>query len=152
MASGVMDKSPDAFRTISEVADDLDVPQHVLRFWETRFTQIKPMKRSGGRRYYRPEDVTLLRGIRQRKSSKAKKPAAENRRSLKRAQSFCAFVDATATLAEDDYDEFDETMRETMGVVLDIRRNIEYTEIEGEYSHVGYAVRLSSYPFCSTRY
>lgn len=59
-----MDKAPDAFRTISEVADDLDVPQHVLRFWETRFTQIKPMKRSGGRRYYRPDDVNLLRGIR----------------------------------------------------------------------------------------
>ncbi len=59
-----MDKAPDAFRTISEVADDLDVPQHVLRFWETRFSQIKPMKRSGGRRYYRPDDVDLLRGIR----------------------------------------------------------------------------------------
>ena len=59
-----MDKSPDAFRTISEVADDLDIPQHVLRFWETRFTQIKPMKRSGGRRYYRPDDVDLLKGIR----------------------------------------------------------------------------------------
>ena len=59
-----MDKAPDAFRTISEVAEDLDIPQHVLRFWETRFTQIKPMKRSGGRRYYRPDDVDLLRGIR----------------------------------------------------------------------------------------
>jgi DNA-binding transcriptional MerR regulator len=59
-----LDKSPDAFRTISEVADDLDIPQHVLRFWETRFTQIKPMKRSGGRRYYRPDDVDLLKGIR----------------------------------------------------------------------------------------
>ncbi|MGB3274143.1 MAG: MerR family transcriptional regulator [Xanthobacteraceae bacterium] len=59
-----MDKAPDAFRTISEVADDLDVPQHVLRFWETRFAQIRPMKRSGGRRYYRPDDVDLLRGIR----------------------------------------------------------------------------------------
>ena len=59
-----MDKAPDAFRTISEVADELDVPQHVLRFWETRFSQIKPMKRSGGRRYYRPDDVDLLRGIR----------------------------------------------------------------------------------------
>src|ERR671917_2944450 len=57
-------KAPDAFRTISEVADDLDLPQHVLRFWETRFNQIKPMKRGGGRRYYRPEDVELLRGIR----------------------------------------------------------------------------------------
>src|SRR5688500_14300881 len=57
-------KAPDAFRTISEVAADLDLPQHVLRFWETRFTQIKPMKRGGGRRYYRPEDIDLLRGIR----------------------------------------------------------------------------------------
>ena len=59
-----MSKSPDAFRTISEVAEDLDLPQHVLRFWETRFAQIKPMKRGGGRRYYRPDDVDLLRGIR----------------------------------------------------------------------------------------
>jgi DNA-binding transcriptional MerR regulator len=59
-----LEKAPDAFRTISEVADELDIPQHVLRFWETRFTQIKPMKRSGGRRYYRPDDVDLLRGIR----------------------------------------------------------------------------------------
>jgi DNA-binding transcriptional MerR regulator len=59
-----VDKAPDAFRTISEVADDLDVPQHVLRFWESRFPQIKPMKRAGGRRYYRPDDVDLLRGIR----------------------------------------------------------------------------------------
>jgi DNA-binding transcriptional MerR regulator len=59
-----LDKAPDAFRTISEVADELQVPQHVLRFWETRFSQIKPMKRGGGRRYYRPDDVDLLRGIR----------------------------------------------------------------------------------------
>lgn len=58
-----MDKSPDAFRTISEVAEDLDLPQHVLRFWETRFNHIKPMKRGGGRRYYRPQDVDLIKGI-----------------------------------------------------------------------------------------
>jgi DNA-binding transcriptional MerR regulator len=57
-------KSPEAFRTISEVSDDLDVPQHVLRFWESRFAQVRPVKRAGGRRYYRPEDVDLLRGIR----------------------------------------------------------------------------------------
>jgi DNA-binding transcriptional MerR regulator len=57
-------KAPEAFRTISEVAGDLELPQHVLRFWETRFAQIRPMKRGGGRRYYRPEDVDLLRGIR----------------------------------------------------------------------------------------
>ena len=59
-----MAKSPDAFKTISEVADELKLPQHVLRFWETRFSQIKPMKRGGGRRYYRPDDLSLLRGIR----------------------------------------------------------------------------------------
>jgi DNA-binding transcriptional MerR regulator len=60
----VVDKAPDAYRTISEVADDLDLPQHVLRFWETRFSQIRPLKRGGGRRYYRPEDIDLLKGIR----------------------------------------------------------------------------------------
>jgi len=56
-------KSATAFRTISEVADELDVPQHVLRFWETKFPQIRPLKRGGGRRYYRPEDVELLRKV-----------------------------------------------------------------------------------------
>ena len=57
-------KSPSAFRTISEVAAELELPQHVLRFWESKFSQIKPMKRGGGRRYYRPEDLDLLRSIR----------------------------------------------------------------------------------------
>ena len=56
-------KSPQAFRTISEVSKDLSLPQHVLRFWETKFVQIKPIKRGGGRRYYRPEDIELLKGI-----------------------------------------------------------------------------------------
>ena len=56
-------KSPEAFRTISEVSKDLSLPQHVLRFWETKFVQIKPIKRGGGRRYYRPEDIMLLKGI-----------------------------------------------------------------------------------------
>jgi DNA-binding transcriptional MerR regulator len=64
MEQAALDKAPDAFRTISEVAEDLDLPQHVLRFWETRFSHIKPMKRGGGRRYYRPDDIDLLRGIR----------------------------------------------------------------------------------------
>ena len=59
-----LDKAPDAFRTISEVAEEINVPQHVLRFWESRFAQIRPMKRGGGRRYYRPDDVDLLRGVR----------------------------------------------------------------------------------------
>ncbi|WP_343035174.1 MerR family transcriptional regulator [Halovulum dunhuangense] len=60
----MVQKSPDAFRTISEVAEILEIPAHVLRFWESRFTQIKPVKRGGGRRYYRPQDIDLLRGIR----------------------------------------------------------------------------------------
>jgi DNA-binding transcriptional MerR regulator len=58
------DKSQDAFRTISEVSEELDIPAHVLRFWESKFPQIKPMKRGGGRRYYRPQDVALLAGVR----------------------------------------------------------------------------------------
>ena len=57
------EKAPEAFRTISEAAEELDLPQHVLRFWESRFREIKPMKRGGGRRFYRPEDLDLLRGI-----------------------------------------------------------------------------------------
>ena len=61
---GAAQKSPEAFRTISEVAADLDVPQHVLRFWETKFATVRPLKRGGGRRYYRPDDLDLLRGIR----------------------------------------------------------------------------------------
>ena len=64
-AFAIPHKSAEAFRTISEVAIELDVPQHVLRFWESRFVQVKPVKRAGGRRYYRPEDVDLLRRIRQ---------------------------------------------------------------------------------------
>lgn len=63
-SAAISEKSPEAFRTISEVALELDMPQHVLRFWESRFTQVRPIKRAGGRRYYRPEDVDLLRGIR----------------------------------------------------------------------------------------
>lgn len=63
VSRGAKEKAPNAFRTISEVADEMDVPQHVLRFWETKFTQIKPLKRGGGRRYYRPEDVALLKRI-----------------------------------------------------------------------------------------
>ena len=64
MSSGTR-KSPNAFRTISEVAESMDIPQHVLRFWESKFTQINPMKRGGGRRYYRPEDVEIISAIRQ---------------------------------------------------------------------------------------
>ena len=59
-----MAKGPEAFRTISEAADELGVPQHVLRFWETKFSFIRPMKRAGGRRFYRPQDIAVLRGVR----------------------------------------------------------------------------------------
>ena len=62
-ANALMEKSPEAYRTIREVADSLDLPQHVLRFWETRFPQIRPLKRAGGRRYYRPDDIERLRLI-----------------------------------------------------------------------------------------
>jgi DNA-binding transcriptional MerR regulator len=63
-SAGKPSKSPDAFRTISEVSVELEVPQHVLRFWETKFSVVKPLKRGGGRRYYRPADIELIRGIR----------------------------------------------------------------------------------------
>src|SRR4030095_4948702 len=59
-----MSKGPEAFRTISEAADELSVPQHVLRFWETKFAFIRPMKRAGGRRFYRPQDIAVLKGVR----------------------------------------------------------------------------------------
>ena len=84
-----MDKSPDAFRTISEVADDLDLPQHVLRFWETRFTQIKPMKRGGGRRYYRP------RGC--RPASRASATCSTTRATPSRACRSCCARTATSS-------------------------------------------------------
>src|SRR3954463_3094755 len=64
MTVNAAQKSPEAFRTISEVAAELDLPQHVLRFWETKFAPVRPLKRGGGRRYYRPDDLDLLRGIR----------------------------------------------------------------------------------------
>ncbi|MGI4955453.1 MAG: MerR family transcriptional regulator [Janthinobacterium lividum] len=63
MARARAKKAPNAFRTISEVADELHIPQHVLRFWETKFPQVKPLKRGGGRRYYRPDDIQLLRRV-----------------------------------------------------------------------------------------
>jgi DNA-binding transcriptional MerR regulator len=64
MSASKLAKSPNAFRTISEVSDGIDIPQHVLRFWESKFSQIKPMKRGGGRRYYRPQDVEIIDTIR----------------------------------------------------------------------------------------
>ena len=75
-----LEKSPDAFRTISEVSEELNLPNHVLRFWETKFPQLKPLKRSGGRRYYRPKDIDLL--------SKIKKLLYENGYTLKGAKRY----------------------------------------------------------------
>ena len=80
-----MEKTADAFRTISEVAEDLDLPQHVLRFWETRFTQIRPLKRGGGRRYYRREDIELLRAIRRLSTARAIRSRACRKFSKSRA-------------------------------------------------------------------
>ncbi len=104
-----MDKSPDAFRTISEVAEDLDLPQHVLRFWETRFPQIKPMSAAAGRRYYRPEDVDLLNGIRHllydhgytiKGVQKLRKPTATNS-SLPSGHGDLASVEALAAATQE---------------------------------------------------
>ena len=80
-----MTKSADAFRTISEVADWLDTPTHVLRFWESKFSQIKPVKRAGGRRYYRPQDMLLIGGI--------KKLLHHDGLTIKGAQKYCANMD-----------------------------------------------------------
>lgn len=118
-------KSADAFRTISEVSDDVGVPQHVLRFWETKFTQIKPLKRGGGRRYYRPEDIELLNQIRawlyddgytikgvqkllkeggMPVASTGRKPGGDKAHSSKETDAEDADVDASDTAEEDEAD------------------------------------------------
>lgn len=98
----MLEKSPEAFKTISEAAEELGVEQHVLRFWETKFTQIKPLKRRGGRRYYRPEDMEILHRIRHllykqgftikgaKKALNAKDPAAETAAAITEAKAATA--------------------------------------------------------------
>jgi DNA-binding transcriptional MerR regulator len=98
----MLEKSPEAFKTISEAADELGVEQHVLRFWETKFTQIKPLKRRGGRRYYRPEDMEILHRIEHllykqgftikgaKKALNAKDPAAETAMAINEAKAAVA--------------------------------------------------------------
>jgi len=123
-------KSEAAFRTISEVSEDLDVPQHVLRFWESKFAQIKPLKRGGGRRYYRPEDVTLLGHIRDllyrdgytiRGVQKLlREPGARGRIEAGETE-HAAEVDI-AEVSEEALSDRDETIREMREEILELRR------------------------------
>lgn len=126
-------KSEAAFRTISEVSEDLDVPQHVLRFWESKFAQIKPLKRGGGRRYYRPEDVVLLGHIRDllyrdgytiRGVQKLlREPGARGRMEAGEAETPQAqMLDATAELPEDAPSSHEEALRELHKEILELRR------------------------------
>jgi DNA-binding transcriptional MerR regulator len=123
-------KSEAAFRTISEVSEDLDVPQHVLRFWESKFTQIKPLKRGGGRRYYRPEDVTLLGHIRDllyrdgytiRGVQKLlREPGARNR--LEAGEVAAAPVEAEAEMGEEISPDRAAELRAIHAELLELRR------------------------------
>ena len=124
-------KSEAAFRTISEVSEDLDVPQHVLRFWESKFAQIKPLKRGGGRRYYRPEDVVLLGHIRDllyrdgytiRGVQKLlREPGARSR--IEAGDTPAAPVEAEAAEAlEESASERDDAIREVLSEILELRR------------------------------
>ena len=123
-------KSEAAFRTISEVSEDLDVPQHVLRFWESKFAQIKPLKRGGGRRYYRPEDVTLLGHIRDllyrdgytiRGVQKLlREPGARNR--LEAGDVEAAPTEVEAEMAEELSPDREARLREIHAELLELRR------------------------------
>jgi len=123
-------KSEAAFRTISEVSEDLDVPQHVLRFWESKFAQIKPLKRGGGRRYYRPEDVVLLGHIRDllyrdgytiRGVQKLlREPGARSR--IEAGETEPAVEADAAEPAEEMVSEHDEVLREMRAEILELRR------------------------------
>jgi len=127
-------KSEAAFRTISEVSEDLDVPQHVLRFWESKFAQIKPLKRGGGRRYYRPEDVVLLGHIRDllyrdgytiRGVQKLlREPGARGRIEAGEAETPQAqMLDAAAEIPEDSPSGHDdEVLRDLHKEILELRR------------------------------
>lgn len=123
-------KSEAAFRTISEVSEDLDVPQHVLRFWESKFAQIKPLKRGGGRRYYRPEDVVLLGHIRDllyrdgytiRGVQKLlREPGAKSR--LEAGEVEAAPVDGESEAPEETSGDNEEVLREMLSEILELRR------------------------------
>lgn len=120
-------KSPEAFRTIAEVAQDLEIPQHVLRFWETKFPQVKPLKRGGGRRYYRPDDVALLRVIRdllyeQGYTIRGAQQVLQQHRpsaAAPQAKPVTPAADASARVADDDVRK---ELRAIMDDLEDIRR------------------------------
>ncbi len=123
-------KSEAAFRTISEVSEDLNVPQHVLRFWESKFAQIKPLKRGGGRRYYRPEDVVLLGHIRDilyrdgytiRGVQKLlREPGAKSR--LEAGDIEAVSVDGDTVVPEDLSGDREDLIREMLAEILELRR------------------------------
>ena len=125
-------KSEAAFRTISEVSEDLDVPQHVLRFWESKFAQIKPLKRGGGRRYYRPEDVVLLGHIRDllyrdgytiRGVQKLlREPGARGRIEAGETEAPPPAVETQPDEPEETSSERDDAIREVLGEILELRR------------------------------
>jgi DNA-binding transcriptional MerR regulator len=156
-----LDKAPDAFRTISEVADDLDIPQHVLRFWETRFTQIKPMKRSGGRRYYRPDDVDLLKGIRRLLYGEGYTIRGVQRilreQGIKSVQGLAhisiapvpvapARNDATPEIDEDDVTEVDESEDEIEAANISTRHVTDRPAVHADRSHDFVALRPEDFP------
>jgi DNA-binding transcriptional MerR regulator len=158
-----LDKAPDAFRTISEVADDLDIPQHVLRFWETRFTQIKPMKRSGGRRYYRPDDVDLLKGIRRLLYGEGYTIRGVQRilreQGIKSVQGLAHISvapvpaaptrnDVTPKFDEDDVTEvdFDESEDETEAPGISTRHVTDRPAVHADRSHDFVALRPEDFP------
>ena len=121
-------KSAEAFRTISEAATELDLPQHVLRFWETKFSHIRPLKRGGGRRYYRPEDLLLLRRIRDL--------LYDDGYTIKGAQKLLRRNDGKTPGTDDD-----DSQRE--GIVLDKRQRAELAEVLGELEELRDLLRAS---------
>ena len=110
-----MEKAPDAFRTISEVAEEINVPQHVLRFWESRFAQIRPMKRGGGRRYYRPDDVAVLRQVRLHRSTAPATSAIRGVQRILREEGIAFVQDVWRAGSEPPPPETDEDGTEDVG-------------------------------------
>tara|TARA_B110000444_G_scaffold245802_1_gene266686 strand:- start:1103 stop:1519 length:417 start_codon:yes stop_codon:yes gene_type:complete len=124
MSASKLVKSPNAFRTISEVSDGIGIPQHVLRFWESKFSQIKPMKRGGGRRYYRPEDVEIINAI--RKLLHDDGYTIKGAQKLLREQGVKAVVQQTYAIQNSNQDE---KLKKSIGVVLTNTEEISLNSI-----------------------
>ena len=124
MSASKLVKSPNAFRTISEVSDGIEIPQHVLRFWESKFSQIKPMKRGGGRRYYRPEDVEIIDAI--RKLLHDDGYTIKGAQKLLREQGVKAVVQQTYAIQNSNQDE---KLKKSIGVVLTNTEEISLNSI-----------------------